>query len=141
MTTPITLTITVPVEINLQLISDLLFLGLEGGTDWIMEAQLNIGSEQYFSGQEDARVAYDLMAFEPNGYCKLCIAPEDPAYFFVHDDATCWELTKEDLIDALILLAKKFPQHFRSVVDGKADAKTANLFLQFACMKESIYTL
>lgn len=137
--TPKTINVTVPLNLELSRLSNLLCCALEGGSNyWYQEMQLNIGKEQYFPsrGQLDF---YDKFFFAEEGEAVLCISPDAPDEVPLPEGKEYFELTRSSFITALQLMAEKTPWHFSNYLTDNADAETGDVFLQYACFGEIIY--
>lgn len=55
------------------------------------------------------------------------------------EDDTQWQLKPDNVRQGLTLMAEKYPDHFKDLIEDNGDAATADVFLQLCLFEEVVY--
>jgi hypothetical protein len=123
-------TITVPLSIKVELLTNLLVSAFEGGsTYWLRECD-------YLSPKEGFEApAYSDEKFWITGG-KMSLFYDDPED---EENRAQKDITIEDLLRGATIMAEKNASHFGDLISENDDAITADVFIQCVLFGEVIY--
>ena len=128
--TPATATITVPLTLKLELLTNAIIGAFEGGsTYWLRTAVYMTGSSGYSSP------AYADVAFWQDGG-EMSLFYDDPND---EESQAVFRVNQEKLTSGAATMAEKFPRHFSDMISENDDAITHDVFLQSVIFGDVIY--
>ncbi len=119
-------TINLPISVSWEQLDAMLVNALEGGSNyWIETVQANAPKQQGVN-------CYEYLLREGR---ELTVYPDD------NDGDVDYHMTlsRETATNALQLMVRDYPDHFKDVASQNDDAYTADIWLQLACFGEVVY--
>lgn len=130
MTDTETITVTVPLQVPVERIKDLLTSAFEGGSNYWVEVAERIGEAK---NNKDAPFLSDA-PFVKDGYLKI---KEDESE---SDTKGGWfNIDPKTIAEGLKVMAQKYPKAWADFMNENDDAETGDIFLQCICFGEVIY--
>lgn len=128
--TPATATITVPLTLNLELLTNALIGAFEGGsTHWLRECDY-LTDKAGFEQPAYAEVGF----WQGGGRMKLFY--DDPE----NEEARAeFEMGLPEMLKGVTLMAEKSAGHFGDLISGNDDAITHDCFIQYVIFGDVIY--
>lgn len=126
-----TLKVTVPLEIPVERIKDLLTCAFEGGSNYWVEVAERVGEAK---DRKQAEFLCDA-PFIKDGYLKI---KEDGSE--AKDGMGGWfNIDPTTIAKGLEVMAQKYPKAWADFMNENDDAGTGDTFLQCVCFGETIY--
>ena len=117
-------------EVSSQKISDLFVTAIEGGCHyWLYSISTPEIAASFSLDPDDCWYAH-AEVFEDDDF-SVTIKPEE--------DYDSYEIDLDAIHRGFEIMAEKYPQHFKDVVEDNHDAITADVFLQLCTFEEIVY--
>lgn len=122
-----TLKVTVPFEVDVERVKDMLCCAIEGGSNYWVDSLNRMGGIT----REQAEYRQDV-PFVEGGWLELVEKNED-------GEGRKFEIRLPDIIRGLKVMAQKYPRAWKDFMYENDDAETGDIFLQCICFGEVIY--
>lgn len=133
------MSVSIPVNVNVTIstIRNLLTCAIEGGSNY------------WGAFREDPNFIKSITEADKDAYVKseggeyyACYDIKNPYYCLRVSDAeggTTYNVTLENLIKGLGIMANRYPRHFKDVINENYDAVTGDVFVQCSVFGEIVF--